>query len=887
MPKQAFSLFLFLMIQATLCFSQSRISGSVKDTAGLSINAASVTITDQNGAGILFSRTDAHGKFSIEIPSRTDLFLKVSAIGFKPFSLALKDAGVEELLLRLVGNVTRLQEVAVKSSSPISKSKDTLKYKVSHFREGQDRVIVDVIARMPGIQVDEKGGISYNGKRISKVYIDGENLLDRNYKLATGNIPAGAVEQLQVIEADQPIKALNGYVLSDDVALNLTLTDSVRTVITSNAQLAAGNQAYYGELSSMMFKKKAKAISVFKANNIGLDLLDEMEEVGESSANELKAKSPQHYLSMQSEVIPDIQQKYYLMNDDFSGSINPLFSIGKDWTMRLNLSTSQLKRKYRFSNSLAYFLANADTIRYNEQQDNVYRYQNWNMKAQVEKNSPNIYLRSQTSLDLPKWKRNGQTIQNDQSFKQGQPSNDHSISNLTTLVKALGKESVMEYRSLVQYQKTNEQLLISPGIHEEILNSGAEYLKAAQQVFTEELVIEQNIAFRKRISQLVLSAAAEFALEKNQLLSHLGVTNLAGEEYIPGTTFRNDIDFQHVELRGNLSALYQFKNGSLNVSAAPGLNHITYQDHQKQSESKQQYFVPNPALSFRLNAGKFAQLQLNYSSETEFGEIKDIYSGAILVNFRQFNSNDVPLPRTDHQNLSARYSYRRPIHMFFYNLELSYRSSKQNYISAFTIDSGLTKAIAVDFDNRTAQFNFGANLSKYIFFIGTNFSVRANLNLQKGNTLYNNEVNPFKAVQLNAGSSLRKKISRGISLAMMYDYMQMSNRQQALNERLETLVERHQLKAEWNHRISNRLFYQINYSMVNFRQSLQRPTSNNFFDASLRYNLKKSGGVFELQCINVLGQNLYSQSSSNANELSRYEVPLRERTFLFKYSFSF
>lgn len=886
MPKQALSFFFLLMLQATLCFGQSRVSGSVRDSSGVSINAASITIIDQSGAGIVFTRTDDQGKFNIEIPQRTDLSLKVSAIGFKPFSLVLKDIGGQEILVKLVGNVTRLQEVAVKSGSPISKSSDTLKYKVSHFREGQDRVIVDVIARMPGIQVDEKGGISYNGKRISKVYIDGENLLDRNYKLATGNIPAGAVEQLQVIEADQPIKALNGYVISDDVALNLTLTDSVRTIITNNAQLGAGNQAYFGELSSLMFKKKAKVISVLKANNIGLDLLDEMEEIGESSASELKARTPQNYLSMQSEIIPDIQQKYYLMNDDFSGSINPLLSIGRDWTMRLNLSSSQLKRKYRFSNSLSYFLANADTIRYNEQQDNIYKYQNWNIKAQFEKNSRNIYFRSQTSLELPKWKRHGQTTQNDQSFKQGQPSNYQSLSNLTTVVKALGRESVIEYRSLVQHQKTNEQLLISPGIHQELLNGGAEYLKAAQQVFTEELVMEQNVAFRKKIGQLVLSMAAEFALEKNQLLSHLGITNLTGEERVLGTTFRNDLDFQHLELRGNLSALYQFKNGSLNLSAAPGLNHITYQDHQKQSESKQQYFVPNPALTFRLNAGKFAQLQLNYSSETGFGEIKDVYSGAMLVNFRQFNSNDVPLPRTDHHNLSARYSFRRPINMFFYNIELSYRSSKQNYISAFTIDSGLTKAIAVDFDNRTDQFNFGANLSKYLFFIGTNFSIRANLNLQEGNTLYNNEVNPFKAVQLNAGGSLRKKLSTRISLAVMYDYMQMVNRQQALNERLETLVERHKLRAEWNHRINNRLFYQINYSMLNFSQSLQQPTNNAFFDASLRYNLKKSGS-FELQCINLLGQNLYSQSSSNANELSRYEMPLRERTFLFKYSFSF
>ncbi|SHF21014.1 carboxypeptidase-like regulatory domain-containing protein [Pedobacter caeni] len=887
MLKRAFSLFLFLSLQMALCFGQSRIFGSVSDSTGVSITSASVTIIDQSGAGVVFSGTDDQGRFNIGIPQRADLSIKVSAIGFKPFLLALKNAGGGELFVKLVSNVTRLQEVTIKSGSPVSKSLDTIKYNVSHFRENQDRVIADVIARMPGIQVDEKGGISFNGKRISKVYIDGENLLDRNYKLATENIPAGAVDQLQVIEADQPVKALKGYVRSDDVAINLTLSNTARTIITNTAQLGAGNRAYFGELSSLMFKKKSKAISTFKANNIGLDLLNEMEEVGEPSSAELKLRRSQSYLSMQSEIIPDVQQKYYLMNNDFSGSINPLLSLGRDWTMRLNLSSSQFKRKYRFSNHLAYFLASADTISYDEHQDNTYRQQSWNAKVQLEKNSRNIYFRSQTSLEMPRWKRNGQTTQNDQPFEQRQPAYYHSLSNLTTVVKALGRESLIEYRSLVQHQKNDEQLLISPGIHQQLLNGGAEYLKAAQQVLTEDLVIEQNIALRKKIDQLVISASAGLALEKNRLFSHLGVTGLTGEERLPGPEFRNDIGFQHLELKGNLSALYQFKNGSLNLSLAPGLNLITYQDHVKQVESKQNYFNPNPALSFRMNAGKFSQLQLDYSSATAFGEIKDVYSGLMLVNFRQFNSNDIPLPRTDHQNLSARYAFRRPINMFFYNIELSYLSSKQNYISSFMIDRGLTRAIAIDFDNRMQQYNLGANLSKYVFFIGTNVSFRANLNLQKGNTVYNNEVNPFEAIQLNAGSSLRKKISARISLAVIYDFMQTINHQQSLNQRLETVVERHKVRAEWTHRVNSRLFYQINYSMVNFNQSLQQQTKNEFFDISLRYSPKKIAGSFELQCINVVGQDQYSQSSSNANELSIYAMPLRQRTFLFKYSFNF
>lgn len=54
---------------------------------------------------------------------------------------------------------------------------DTLSYLVGAYQEQGDRVIGDVLKRMPGIEVSNDGGIKYNGKAIRKFYVEEMDLL--------------------------------------------------------------------------------------------------------------------------------------------------------------------------------------------------------------------------------------------------------------------------------------------------------------------------------------------------------------------------------------------------------------------------------------------------------------------------------------------------------------------------------------------------------------------------------------------------------------------------------------------------------------------------------------------------------------------------------------
>lgn len=866
------------------------VNGIVKDSIGNPVVSASVTIIGSSGSGIDFAKTNQQGAFSCEFPSTTEkLSIKVTCLGYQKNIVSVAQTANETYVITLKKMVDQLKEVNIKSNTKISLASDTLKYNVKAFRDGNDRVIADLISKLPGMQIDEKGAISYNGKRITNVYIDGDNLLDGKYGVATKNVPVGAVEQVQVIERDQPVKALNGYVVTNNVSLNLKLTDSAGTMIINTGHAGFGNKAYSAELNNLIFKKKVKSINNLKANNIGQDLLNENASLGMSfNNNEVNLRSAQPYLSMEAGAQPTISDKYYLMNNDNAGSVNTLFKLKSDWGLRLNISSLQLKRKYNYSSLVNYFLPNADTIAYQGLQDNVYKLNQWQFQGQIEKNSSAAYLKSITKLDIPKWNRHGNTSQNGLGFSQKQPTNYLSLSNETNVIKALGKDNILQYNSVVQYYKMDENLNIFPGVQEDIVNDSIGYKMLEQQVLTKNIFINQSASYKLKFSRFIFSSSLGISFENNKLNSNLYKTDSTNNTSAVGNRFKNEVNFDHLSLFARTSLIYLLSKGSLIVETSPSYDFINYTFSEKKPTNKNKYYVVNPIIEFRKNISKYGELNFRYAKQTEFGQINEIYPGTILANYRQFNFNETPLRKTDITSLSARYSYRKPIKMLFYNLNFTYNTTKQNSINSYIIDNGLTKSIAIDYRNKTDNYALNGNLSKYLFFMETYLSAYANLGLQKGSSFYNNEITPFDAYNIILSITARKKIFTTATLSFTGEMVKFINRQNTLqNTIIKNETKTDKLNAEWQHNLNSQISYTLAYCFTSYQQSLQQAVRNNFLDLNLKYAPVKWKGYFEFQCINLANQNLYRQINSSSNQLSMFQIPLRERTLLLKYLFTF
>ncbi|MFI5163502.1 MAG: carboxypeptidase regulatory-like domain-containing protein, partial [Sphingobacteriales bacterium] len=137
----------------------------------------SYTITDKTGAFSLRNLNTAE-------PSR----LLISRVGYQSLHLTLsfkKDKPVNDLgQLFLAQKV--LKEVTITAErTPVLIKKDTIEFNAEAFKVRPNAVVEDLLKKLPGVQVDNGGTITVNGKNISKIKVDGKDFFANDPKIAT------------------------------------------------------------------------------------------------------------------------------------------------------------------------------------------------------------------------------------------------------------------------------------------------------------------------------------------------------------------------------------------------------------------------------------------------------------------------------------------------------------------------------------------------------------------------------------------------------------------------------------------------------------------------------------------------------------------------------
>ena len=244
--KKNISILIALWVWNTISImSQTVISGVIREASNRQAMPEVVCmLTDASGNTMLdYGFTDKEGKYSLRTTHEGDsLILTTRMMSYRTVTLRLPNQSQTKDILMQDDNF-KLKEVVVKAD-PITQRGDTINYNVAALKSAKDVAIVDVIKKLPGVEVSESGKISYQGKAINKFYIEGMDMLGGKYSLATTTVPVDAVASIQVLENHQPIRALEETQLSERAAMNLKLKKGkkLRPVapVTKNGQLLFG-----------------------------------------------------------------------------------------------------------------------------------------------------------------------------------------------------------------------------------------------------------------------------------------------------------------------------------------------------------------------------------------------------------------------------------------------------------------------------------------------------------------------------------------------------------------------------------------------------------------------------------------------------------------------
>ena len=150
-------------------FGQSKIDGRV-----VGDESVMLTVTPINNDSILaFTNVDENGNFSLIIDAPTFAQLKIIVKGFnvKTIEKIIKNE-TQRLTFNVKPEVKQLKEVIVKAKK-IREKGDTINYVAASFIDKNDKVLKDLLRKLPGLTISSDGKISVNGQWIKDFYIEG------------------------------------------------------------------------------------------------------------------------------------------------------------------------------------------------------------------------------------------------------------------------------------------------------------------------------------------------------------------------------------------------------------------------------------------------------------------------------------------------------------------------------------------------------------------------------------------------------------------------------------------------------------------------------------------------------------------------------------------
>jgi hypothetical protein len=274
-------LVLLLTLISNAIYGQSmKITGAVYDSTGSRpLPKASVMAVRMKDSLLLgHTRTAADGKFLLT-GFRVDTFtLVIASPGYDDklyFMFGHKDNyDINIPSIRMQTQSQELEEVVIYANkNPIYYKGDTLVYVADSFQVAEGAVVEDLLKKLPGINIDKDGKITSQGQEINKVLVDGDEFFGTDPTVATKNLGADGVEQVQVYEktddetiggSDQKIKVLD-LKLKDEAKKGYFgrasgASDLFMTPVSDNY---FGSRPFYeGELLFNKFNSKQK-ISIF------------------------------------------------------------------------------------------------------------------------------------------------------------------------------------------------------------------------------------------------------------------------------------------------------------------------------------------------------------------------------------------------------------------------------------------------------------------------------------------------------------------------------------------------------------------------------------------------------------------------------------------------
>ena len=234
-----------MLIALSLQAQSHKVTAQLKDaTTAEPVGFATVSVIPEKGQP-KYSLSDGEGHAVLEKVKPGKYTFRAEIMGYKTHeqSITVGDRDLNLGVVKLEMDQQVLDAASVSATgNPVIIKKDTIEYNASSFKISDDNMLVDLLKKLPGIEVAEDGTITSNGETISKITIAGKTFFLDDLQLASQNIPAKLVEKVKVVKKKSEQAEFTGIDDGEEeTVIDLTVQRGMMNGVFGNAMAGGGH----------------------------------------------------------------------------------------------------------------------------------------------------------------------------------------------------------------------------------------------------------------------------------------------------------------------------------------------------------------------------------------------------------------------------------------------------------------------------------------------------------------------------------------------------------------------------------------------------------------------------------------------------------------------
>ena len=666
---------------------------------------ANVSITLlRNGKPLKFTRTKEDGTFVFPTTEKqANDKLQATFMGYKKTKTSISSG--KETVISMASTAFVLKEVQVKGSRITGR--DTISFDLTRFANERDNSLKDVLKKLPGVDIEKNGRINYNGKPINRFTVEGLDLTGGKYNQLEENIKAKDVKKAEVIEHDQPIKALQNKTFTDNVAMNIALKDSARDKLmpTLKPYMLAGHPSHVGgSINIMQIGKKKQMMYDAEYDRTGKNLGYALNQLA-SYSNRLAPASLPSWVSVPSLDAP-IDEERLRFNTSQKYSINHIKKNKDDAETRIEANYLRTVTRQERENMSIYDLGGETPTVTTEHNHKTMISDAFNLQWENKVNQAEHY--GNESISLSAAQSDGLSNINDTLTQRVRiPKLDLSASIYRLFVF---KKSQLSWRSTADYHHGVADLYVNDDRNR--IRTNLWHTAHALQWMKNRFHWTQEY----RMSIDLNNIYAKYQKRSDEIGKNNGFIENSHEE----------IGKNSLNITGKFTPYWQYKTETFRMSFSPDFIWERFTYPQKTLLTVSPYLYLYKKLDFR----RELTIYTGYSTGT--GNATNYAIKQYRRSYRSWytSSDIIPITRSLYGKLS--YDYKRPIKEIFFSASVNASKNWMNTASDLRIEDGKYYTSLYKQDSKSNNLGASLYISKGFYDLHLKTRLEGSYNYSKG-----------------------------------------------------------------------------------------------------------------------------------------------------------